>query len=322
MKICTPRSALTLTLFASAGMLQGQSLFDTYDFVRTAVTFSTVAAFAPDNAVDFEATGNTISAANFTSRVATAHAGGYGGVISFENATVVNTGVNTAIPNETWTGSAWVARTNLRAQTLNAVLGASGPTVSINRGSAWYVEAGGAANLGTAAGPGTASLGDNNINGEWFFEFGQSPAQRMPTSGTNVLGGPTTWDFSFNAADMIVAVGTVYLGRDNFQWYSQGGADTRLFAQVTFSDNSTATSEHLLLQQAAGLHDVFVGFEAPSGLYITEFHIWHRGNNNRPFGSIDDIGIIAIPEPSTYALWAGLMVMAGIVWQRRRRKNG
>ncbi|MCC5806542.1 MAG: PEP-CTERM sorting domain-containing protein [Opitutales bacterium] len=315
------KSPLTTSLFsliASAAALSAQGLFDSYDFVRTHATFNTVAQFAADNPVNFEAAGNTISAADFSGRVAAAHAAGQGGVISFENATVVNTGSNTTIANVTMTGSGPVARTNLRAQNLIANLGTNGPSVTIGRGSQWYVEAGGSGNLGTVDGPGSPSSGDNHIDDEWFFEFNENPAQRLPASGSNVLGGPTSWDMTFDALDQILVVGLSYLGRDNFQWFSGQGTPT-MYSQATFSDGSTALSQIGLEQQAAGDYDVFVGFEAPDGLFITDLHVWHRGVNNRAFGSIDDIGIIAIPEPRAYALlFAGLAAFLAARMRRRR----
>ncbi|MCC5841954.1 MAG: hypothetical protein JJT96_17700 [Opitutales bacterium] len=115
---------------------------------------------------------------------------------------------------------------------------------------------------------------------------------------------------TFSAADQLVAVGLSYLGRDNFQWFDNGGDRSPiLYAQATFSDGSTALSQQFLLQRPAGEYDVFVGFEAPGGLFITGLHLWHRGNNNRAFGSIDDLGLIAIPEPRVYAAVLGIFAL-------------
>lgn len=321
MKKPLPKILVSALAFTLPVTLSAQSLFsDDYDFVRTAVTFNTSGLFTPDNPINFEAAGNTISAADFMARVAAAHANNHGGVINFEDSFVVNTGVNTSIANETMAGNPLTPtpRTNLRAQNLIANLGASGPAVTIGRGSQWIIEDGGIGNRGDATGPGLPSPGDNNIDGEWFFEFSRNPDGRLPASGTDALAGVTSWDMTFSAADEIIAVGLSYLGRNNFQWFSQAGdRQPILYGRATFSDGSTAMSQIELQQQAAGSFDVFIGFEAPDGLVITGLHVWHRGNNNRAFGSIDDLGLIAIPEPRVYAALFGLFGLF-LVWLRRR----
>lgn len=306
--------------FTIPAALSAQGLFsDDYDFVRTAVTFNTSGLFTPDNPINVEATGNTITAADFMARVAAAHANNHGGVINFEDSFVVNTGVNTSIANIGQRNAGPTALTNLRAQNIIANLGASGPAVTIGRGSDWIIEAGGIGNRGTIDGPGAPSATDDNVDGLWYFEFSQNPAQRLPASGEAALGGATSWDMTFSAADEIIAVGLSYLGRDNFQWFAQAGdRQPILYSQATFSDGSTALSQIELQQRPAGEFDVFIGFEAPDGLVITGLHVWHRGNNNRAFGSIDDLGLIAIPEPRVYAAILGLLALA-LVHLRRRR---
>lgn len=163
-----------------------------------------------------------------------------------------------------------------------------------------------------------ASTGDNNIDGEWFFEFVRNPSQRLPASGTDVLGAVTSWDFTFDPADQIVAVGLSYLGREQFQWFVSGNQPV-LYARATFSDGSEARSEMNLQQEPPGGFDVFVGFEAPDGLVLTGLHLWHRGNNSRAFGNIDDFGLIAIPEPSAAALTIGLCALLLALRARRLR---
>ncbi|MCC5841955.1 MAG: hypothetical protein JJT96_17705 [Opitutales bacterium] len=118
--------AFSLALSVPA-TLSAQSLFsDDFDFVRTAVTFNTTGAFTPDNPINFEAAGNTITAADFMTRVATAFANNHGGVINFEDNFVVSTGSDTTIANIGERNAGPTPLTNLRAQNLIANLGASG----------------------------------------------------------------------------------------------------------------------------------------------------------------------------------------------------
>jgi hypothetical protein len=119
------------------------------------------------------------------------------------------------------------------------------------------------------------------------------------------MGGTTSYAFDFSSGDKVVMAGLVYMSRANFQHGNPDNID-KLWAQATFSDGSTSeTLASNNLQDVAGLFDNFFGFEAPDGLYITQIHVWCRGQNARAFTVIDDLSIVLEgDEATTYEITA------------------
>ena len=196
--------------------------------------------------------------------------------------------------------------------------------VRVRPGPQGYVEAGGRDNLADASGPGAPSVGDElrYFDGEFLGHFSLSPnpgSNRTPTSGDVVLGGMTSWDFAFEAADKVTMSGIVYLSRGNFQHTNEDGSVT-LWAQARYSDGSVSTLLSSDKLDAPGFGsgggekwDHFFGFEAPAGSYLTGIHVWHRGGNNRSFTNMDDLVVVLEGEESYTVAAASSDEAAGTV---------
>ena len=144
---------------------------------------------------------------------------------------------------------------------------------------------------------------------------------RFPISGANRLAIRNdmvfTFDGVYDAAGTTLLTdhgvkqfGITMLSRDNRDWTGN--------IVVTFSDSSTETISALTVAQSVNTTDTFVGFEAPGSLFITEVS-FTRTSGGEYTGGFDDLGIIVIPEPSTYVAILGIIGLALVTWRRRVR---
>jgi hypothetical protein len=260
---------------------------------------------APDNPVDYEANNlgapGSIPLSAFRKVVAAKTPISKGGVIDFENPFIG--------PN-TFSGVEEIIEpgTQVNVRQLRAELADfSEVRIWLNKDK-HYVEAGGD-NLATVDGPGPVrDLGQGwtfNGQNEVPAQIAYNPGGRVPSSGIAAMGGTTSYAFDFSSGDKVVMAGLVYMSRANFQHGNPDNID-KLWAQATFSDGSTSeTLASNNLQDVAGLFDNFFGFEAPDGLYITQIHVWCRGQNARAFTVIDDLSIVLEgDEATTYEITA------------------
>lgn len=307
-----------VTLVAGAGAFNGTLEVDsTMNFrVREFITYRSVAELDPNEGVDFEAlelgAAGSVPLSVMQAVVAEKHAQGLAGVIDFEEIldsggliydpspagdmpapalTIARDEDGNAVPAESVIGTTIALRTEIGER-----------MITVRPGPWGYIEAGGAANLATAAGPGAQSLAEAPyFNGEFLgiFEPALLPNnRRTPISGDSAMGGMTSWDFAFDAEDKVVMSGIAYLSTNNFQHTNEAGNVT-LWAQAEYSDGSLSTllSSNKLDApgwggEGGGNWDHFFGFDAPAGVYITNIRVWQRGGNNRSFTSVDDLVIV------------------------------
>lgn len=126
-------------------------------------------------------------------------------------------------------------------------------------------------------------------------------------------GGPDSEDFAFNfsVADMVTMAGATVLSRS-------GSVDAGFIAQATFSDATTTSVTFTSSGGTNGGNDTFAGFQAPAGLYITQLKFDNLSTAGS-FRSVDDLGFVVVPEPTSAALLGGLGMVMLI---RRKRVNG
>lgn len=122
--------------------------------------------------------------------------------------------------------------------------------------------------------------------------------------------------FTFNLSNQITAVGGVMVARTAVT------APT-LRAQAVFADGVNPAAESAFFDISplnVNNQNVFAGFVAPTGSYITELRFYNL-DPGQGFRNFDDLGFVtAIPEPSTHALLA--MGLAGLAWLRKGRGKG
>jgi hypothetical protein len=244
----------------------------------TATTFTTSATYDPAARVDFSGTtdsGQGVSLATFTAAVAAAHAGNYGGVAHFDE---IASGASHA--------------------SLDLGLGSSGPTVSVTPG---------ALNSG----------GQATWNNPFFLSsFATSSSGRTPVSPPNYLSGPD-YDFVFAAADQVTAAGITLMSRN------QGStAVPPYFVTVdvtaSFSNGSSLlVVDDYRIEKGNGTYDTFFGVEAPAGQYLTglTLNTTSDDGNNNGFSGVDNLGVIAVPEPAT-----GVLALIPLLLVPRRRR--
>jgi hypothetical protein len=143
---------------------------------------------------------------------------------------------------------------------------------------------------------------------------------RFPISGTHRLAIRNNMVFTFNgiydAAGTtllngygVSQFGITMLSRDNRAWTGN--------VVVTFSDNSTQTLSGFTVAQSVNTTDTFIGFEAPTGLFINQVAFTRTGGGEYT-GGFDDFGVVVIPEPGTLAL-VGIALGSLLVFRRRNR---
>lgn len=142
---------------------------------------------------------------------------------------------------------------------------------------------------------------------------------RLPISGDARLAIRNDMVFTFNGiydaagttlltGHGVSQFGITMLSRDNRDWTGN--------VVVTFSDNSTQTITALTVAQSDDTTDTFIGFKAPTGLFINQVAFTRTGGGEYT-GGFDDLGIVAIPEPGTLAL-VGIALGSLALFRRRK----
>ncbi|MCD8482455.1 MAG: PEP-CTERM sorting domain-containing protein [Verrucomicrobia bacterium] len=145
---------------------------------------------------------------------------------------------------------------------------------------------------------------------------------RLPISGANRLAIRYSMVFEFEGIydatgttlipdAGVTQFGITMLSRDNRAWTGD--------VIVTFSDLSTQTISAFSVAQSVDTTETFIGFAAPSGLFINQV-AFIRTTAGEYTGGFDDFGVVVIPEPSTYAMILGLFVIGVAAVRRRLRK--
>jgi hypothetical protein len=252
-----------------------------------------------------EISGNTISRSDFSNAVATAHAQGRGGVITFDAGSFSYSGGNYIHPT-----AGVINRTGSNKIEAGGVV--------IERGPNWWYEGSTVTpykGKHEAAFDGTGPSGPDRTNYDEVFFF---------TTANDVMGQTTSYDLVFNPADQIAIVGFGVMNWDgNFQSQQDVSKDYAFYPNIhaiaTFTDGLTS-----IQQMAVGLtsidpgNDHYFGFEGPAGYYLDHLQVYAIGNNSRVFITVDDLGFVQVPEPATYAVLLGLCAL-GLVIARRRR---
>ncbi|MFO7724320.1 MAG: BACON domain-containing protein, partial [Oceanipulchritudo sp.] len=318
-----PIESSTAELVAGSGIFDGTLDVEAQsDFtVREMVTFDTAAEIAPnENGVEFQGENlgvpGSVPLAVMQEVVTTKAAQGLAGVVDFESILGSSDLLFDPSPDNNTPAPEYQivrdAEGNVSAEdsivgsfaSLEAQIGEI--PVIVELGEQAYIEPGGSGNLATAEGPGPKSMR------ETLFFKGQRLAfpalsinagGRTATSGEVSVGALTSWDFAFDAEDKVVMSGIVYLSRDNFQHSNPDGQE-RLWAEAVYSDGSTsATLASSNIDQSAGDHDHFFGFESPQGAYIVNIRVWMQGGNARAFSNIDDL-VVVLEGEETYTVAA------------------
>lgn len=158
--------------------------------------------------------------------------------------------------------------------------------------------------------------------------FASTSGQRTMAMNSDGLGFTLTFGLT-DANDLLLTNG-MFIGQIGFVVASRTGAGYPLDVRVTttFSDLSTEIVGTTINSEIRGEDDVFFGFTAPEGHSINsvQFEIFELGTlatDPVPFDgsrvAIDDLGFVAIPEPSTYAILLGLVVCGLAILRGRRR---
>lgn len=252
--------------------------------------------------------GNTISRAAFTAAVGTAFANGTGGVMTFEDGTVVYDGGQYVHPT--------IGQVN---RTGGFALRDAGGLITVNKGNSWFYEGSFSTpyrGSSTADFDGTGPSGPDRSNPTEIFFFNQVNSQGR------ALGQTTVWDMDFNLADQVTTIGFVMSNYDNFQSWEGGdpyAGYPDVHAIATFSDGSTMVTQMAvgISEQAVDGHDYFFGFEGPEGFFLQNLTAYGIGLTGRVFPGMEEIGFVTVPEPSTYAMF-GLAALLVAVLRRRR----
>ena len=236
-----------------------------------------------NNVVDVSATldvnPNQISLTTFTTNLQTAFANNLGGVINFDNGTI-STGFGTSSITASYGAS----------QAKSITIGAASTTSFALQSS-------------LTSRMGISHPGDNQTGNQLGLNAGPS-------------GSSNSEDFTFNflTADKVVQAGGTLLSRS-------GSVNVTLVATATFSDGTTSSVTFTSSGTDAtggGQNDTFAGFVAPTGLFVTQLK-FDNLNTSGSFRSLDDLGFIVVPEPSSAVLLGGL---GTLLLMRRRRHHG
>lgn len=148
---------------------------------------------------------------------------------------------------------------------------------------------------------------------------------REPISGTRRLQGVQNTtvnhpEISFSnvrdgAGNILANAGVTHFGigfvhRNDRPWLGESIA-------VTFTDASSQVINDIEFENVSDTR-TFIGFEAPSGTFISSIKFVADGENRDWNFALDEMGVVAIPEPTTITL-LGIALFAGLLGFRRRK---
>lgn len=174
----------------------------------------------------------------------------------------------------------------------------------------------------TGAASGTWNLGSDVLGVNYYQNAGSPIEERIYSANANAVqaalyyAGTKIMTFGYTPMNMIINYGATTSGNDDtIQAYS---------APVSFNVVSGLSGT------SAGLAQALAGdFTAGGGLVQLRFDSFQTATRVDAAGTLGATGIFsfsgsiqAIPEPSTYAAWAGALALAMGVWVRRRARVG
>ncbi len=157
-------------------------------------------------------------------------------------------------------------------------------------------------------------------NGQWTTT---TSSDRDPISGTTRFNADQNMTFTFgnvlNSSDVVQSdfgvsqFGITLIARGNRNW---NGTVTATFDDLT---TDTFTISGLGNDGSGNTEDTFIGFQAPTGTFITSVAFTDTGSGGFTLSG-DDLGIIvaAVPEPTSLTLM-GLTLGGAILLGRKKR---
>jgi hypothetical protein len=279
-KTCAWSGALIAALWLVLGLVTGAgaraALITSGDYDESATQ---------TNAVDTEATGNTIGLHDFKNMISAAYAGDRGGVIHFDDqsdGTVLANG-DSDEPNPD-----------------DGVHEAPGIPAGEGFDVTYGVSGTGPFRVGMGPlsdRPDKPSKSPDIWEGQWAIHD-TSGSDRSAVSADHALSGGTDWHFEFSRP--LEAVGVTVLSRDASQ-----GRDVTV--ELFYEDATSAvmvTDEEIAIGN--GTDDTFFGYTAPADRLITGMYLdvdYSGGGleGNPGFTSLDDLGFVT-PEPACLSL--------------------
>lgn len=245
-------------------------------------------------------TGNTLNRSNFIATMSQAFSGGYGGVYGFDESQGDYTSITFSL--------------------------GSGGSASFSPGPNNYPEEPDYRGKHTSLFDGTGPS-PNKFDEARPFNIGTSGTKRF--IGDSFLGGGSSFDLDFDPTDEISVIGFAFLNYHNFQSFQQYNSDyPNSHARVVWT-NGVDSITQMAVQFSAqdDDSDVYFGFQQPEeGYFLDSLAFYTIGNNGRAWVGADEMGIavgdgVAVPEPTTSALFGGMAALLGVAYWRRRQRN-
>jgi hypothetical protein len=155
---------------------------------------------------------------------------------------------------------------------------------------------------------------------------GGSFAASVPSNGVSNFNTSTTGNADAVTPSIFTDDRTVYAaGLALTQFGSAYTNVTITYYDVTDTVLSTqsfaGTGDTLVLGETGAGSDWFTGYIATTGNYISYLTIDLTRNTGTSDVGLDALTFVAVPEPSTYAIYAGLLALGLVMWRRKRLRD-